>query len=581
MIEKMIQDFKLYLKIFKKYAGKYKCKIFIGFLISLLFVVFSLATPFLTRFLLDEVLLGRNPALLTKMLLLMIGILILFSFTDISANYLLIRVFQKINFDIKFDFFKKLQSLSLDFFSDKKTGGIMYRLFYDTDIIEDSFSTMPINLVLDTLFIIIVSGVMLFWNIKLALFVFLVFSLQVFVIIKFKEPLLKYSKLSKRKSEELSSYGIEHFSGIELIKVSGCEKKEQIKFHKKLHELIKISIRYFLLTKFSGTTINLVNNIWSFGILWYGGMQVIKGEITIGTLMAFLLFAGMLFPPISRLTDTVLGFQDVRVSISRFLEFYNIESKIREKKAASILPALKGQILLDKVSFGYSPDHLILNNISLEISPQNTMALVGKSGVGKTTLCRLLIRFYDPLEGRILADGYDIKDVNLKSYRSQIGLVLQNQFVFSGSIKENICYGTRDYSNEDIIEAAKKANAHDFIINLPDGYKTEVGERGTKLSGGEAQRIALARIFLRNPKIVILDEPTSFIDLETEEKIKEAIVRLKEKTTIIIIAHRLSTVKLADKIVVLENGKIKEIGTHRELIQEKGTYNRLYSQLLV
>ncbi len=577
----MLQDFKLYFKIFKKYTWKYRNKIIIGFFISLLFAVFSLATPFLTRFLLDEVLLGKNPALLTKMLFLMIGILILFSFTDISANYLLIKVFQKINLEIKFDFFKKLQSLSLDFFSGKKTGEIMYRLFYDTDVIEDSFSTMPINLVLDILFIIIVGSVMLYWNLKLALFVFLVFCLQIFVIIKFRKPLLKYSKLTKRKSEELSSYGIEHFSGIELIKVSGCEKREQIKFHKKLHELIKISIRYFLLTKFSGTTVNLVNNIWSFGILWFGGMQVIKGRMTIGTLMAFLLLGSILFPPISRMTNTVLSFQDVRASLRRFLEFYNIKPKIKEKKNAIILGSINGKIIFDKVSFGYSPKHLILNNINLEIPPKSIVALVGKSGVGKTTLCRLLMRFYDPLKGKILIDGYDLRDVDLKSYRNQIGLVLQNLFVFSGSIKENICYGNKNVSKEEIVMAAKKANAHDFIIDLPDGYNTEVGERGVKLSGGEAQRIALARIFLKNPKIVILDEPTSFIDLETEEKIKEAILRLRKEATVIIIAHRLSTVKLADKIVVLEDGSIKEVGTHNELIEKKGIYNKLYSQLSI
>lgn len=571
--------FKSYLKLLSKYVSQFKGRIAFGFSISLFFLVSSMATPFLTRFLLDKVLLGKNPNLLSQLLVIMIGVLFVFSAADIISNYILYVLFQKVGRNIRFDFFKKLQNFSTDFFSETRIGEITFRLFTDTQVIENSFSLMPLNFVMDILFVVAVGAIMLWWNLDLSIFVFAVFILQVIVIIKFKNPLYTYSRKCKEKGEEISAYAIEHFSTIDLVKVSNSEKMEQERFLTKLNQLIRLNIKNFLYNKFSNTSVGLINQVWSFGILWFGGIKTVKGELTIGTLMGFLLLAGMLFPPVSRLTTTILSFQDVRASIHRFNEFYEREYTIVEKEDAVVLDELKGHISLKDVSFSYTPGHLILNKINLEIKPGSIVVLVGKSGVGKTTLCRLLIRFYDTTGGKIEIDGYDIRDLNLDSYRSQIGISLQNQFALSGTIKENICYGSSGWTDDEIIEAAKKANAHEFIVHLPDGYNTEVGEKGVKLSGGEAQRLALARIFFKKPKIVIFDEPTSFVDILTEEKIKEAISRLKKEATVVIIAHRASTIQLADKIVVLKEGTIEEFSRGEMPSDEKYIHELLHKKI--
>lgn len=575
----VLKDVKSYLWIIKKYVKRYRAKILIGFFLSLLFFLFSLSTPFFTKYLIDTILLKHDPALLTRMLLLMIIVLLLFTFTNLSSNYLLIRVFERINFDIKYDFFVHLQRLPLDFFSYTNTGQIYYRLFVDTNTINSSFSYYLINLFLNLFIIIVIGGVMLFWHTKLALFVFLVFILQIFVIIKFREPLLKYSRSQKEKSSTLSGQVIEHFDRIKLIKSLSNERKDQIKFHKKLHELIIINIRKTLLIRVSSIATRVVNNIWSFGIIWYGGMEVIYNRLTIGSLIAFLLISGMLYPPIIGITDMILNFQNVKVSLRRFMEFYFIKSEIKEEKNTIDFPFIGGKVTFKGISFAYNPNHLILKDVNFELPSRKIIALVGRSGGGKTTICDLLCRFYNPTKGKIFIDKMDINKIKLKSLRSQITLLIQNQFLFSGTVKENINYGLNNASIENVIEASKKANAHQFISELPDGYNTEVGTKGVKLSVGEAQRIALARAFLRNSKIVILDEPTSFIDLESEEKIRESLVKLGKSATVLVVAHRLSTVKIADIIMIVDGGEISDIGDHNALLGRNGIYNKYYSQL--
>ena len=574
----MFEDFKKYLQILSKYTAGEGPYILAGIVLGTICQICALATPFLTRFLIDDIIGQKIYPLLLWFLLICLIILIVLFITSLGSNYILIKVFRKSGLKMRMDLFKNLQNAPLEFFGENPSGEISYRLLRDADVIEDSWSKFLV--IVPFQMILLLSGLfMVLWNLNLALFVFLILCIQVFIIAKFREPLLRYSQLYKGQEQEVTGYTVEHFRKIQLIRSLSTEKKEQIKFHKKLHELVKITIRAFMFTKFSNITVTVVNNLWSFGVLWYGGGQVIAGKMTLGTLMAFLLFAGILYRPISALTNLVLSFQDIRASLKRFLEYSNVRHKVLESAKSMPYTPKEGRITLKDVSFGYD-NRFVLKNINLEISSNNIFVLVGRSGVGKTTLCRLMVRFYDPKQGVIYLDGKDIKDITVSSLRRSVFLMLQNDYVFTDTIWANITYGLKSVTKKEVRRAAKELGL-DFIDILPNGYETKIGEGGINLSVGETQRIALARAFMIAPKVLILDEPTAFIDSETEEKIKNSLLKLKERCTIILIAHRLSTVKTADKIGVIERGRIVEVGTHNELIRkEAGVYRKIYSSIL-
>uniref|UniRef100_A0A7V0Z496 ABC transporter ATP-binding protein n=1 Tax=candidate division WOR-3 bacterium TaxID=2052148 RepID=A0A7V0Z496_UNCW3 len=574
----MLKDIKRYYTILAKYTKGEGPYILAGITLATISQICTLTTPFLTRFLIDNIIGQKNLFLISRFILFCILVLIVLFATTIASNYILIRVFRKSGIKFRMDLFVSLQHNSpLEFFGKTQSGEIAYRLLQDTSVIETSWSNILVTLPLQ--FILLISGIfMLLWNLNLSLFAFLILGIQIIIITKFRKPLLKYSLLVKAKDQDLTGYTVEHFRRIQLIRSLSTEKKEQIRFHKKLHELVKVSVRAFMLSKFSSAIAATVNNLWAFGILWYGGSQVINGHITLGTLMAFLLFTNILYQPISTLTNLVLSFQDTRASLNRCLEYLNLRPKVLESSKSIDYTPKEGRITLKNLSFDYNC-RPVLKDINLEMPANIILALVGKSGVGKTTLCKLLVRFYDPNQGAIFLDDMNIKDITIASLRKSVLLMLQNHYVFPGTIWENITYGLKLISKEDVYRVAKEA-ALDFIGDLPDGYETLIGEGGINLSAGEAQRIALARAFLIKPKVLILDEPTSFIDTESEEKIKKVLLKMKENMTIILIAHRLSTIMVADKICVMEEGQIVETGTHNELIEKNGIYPKIFKSVL-
>jgi len=351
------------------------------------------------------------------------------------------------------------------------------------------------------------------------------------------------------------------------------EKKEENNFSNKLSELIKVALRNYMINQYSGTLTLVVNNFWILGILWYGGNQVVAGKMTLGTLMAFLLLSNILYKPINTIVNFFLSFQDIRASLKRILEYMTIKPEIIESPHATKFIPTEGRILIKNCSFTYNSKK-ILKNINIEIPPRSIFAIVGPTGAGKTTLCHLLVRFYDPQQGEIFLDNKNIRQISLSSLRTHILLTLQNDYVLTGTVWENITYGANDVDKKQVLLAVKKAGI-DFIERLPYQYYTPIGVNGFNLSGGEAQKIALARAFLLSPKVFILDEPTSFIDAETEEKIKKSLLKLKENTTIILIAHRLSTIMIADKIAVMNNGEIKEVGSPSELMAQENSFFKI------
>lgn len=574
----MLKDLKLLSNIMRIYLKGKSFSVILGFITATIFSLIGLATPYLTRFLIDTIFSEHREEFLFPLIMISVVVLIIIALSGVISDYVLIQAFERAKLFMRLDLFKRLLNAPLSFLASQRSGELNYRLIVDVESVETFFSRLLINIPIDTMFVIVTGFIMITWQKELALFVFFVFILQIIVIVGFHKVLLNYALLQKKNSQSLSGFVVERFRNIQLIKTLNIEDLECANFKSNLFELMRINIKTFMIGKISGLSITLVNNIWSFGILWYGGLLVLSDKITLGTLMAFLLVSGMLYPRIASISNAILSFQDVRASLYRYMQYYEIKSLISDKTDACELNINNGEIIFKNVKFGYTPEHIILKEINARFKPNTVTAIVGSSGAGKSTLARMIMRLYDPREGQIYIDGINIKDVTIKSLRKNIGYALQGEFLFSGSIWENICYGIDSPLEIDVINATKNASAYEFIMNLPEKFQTQVGEGGLILSSGEAQRIALARLFLNKFKIIILDEPTSFVDNNTEASIQNVIISAKENSTVIIIAHRLSSVKIADNILVVDNGRIVEEGKHEELLSNNGRYARLYNE---
>jgi ABC-type multidrug transport system fused ATPase/permease subunit len=396
-----------------------------------------------------------------------------------------------------------------------------------------------------------------------------------------KKLYVRMRDLTKSRSQalaEIQGYLHERVNGIPVIKSFTLEDNQKEKFANKNGNFLE---RALALTRWNALTSSIINTLTDIApllVLTYGGYEVIQGNLTLGAFVAFFAYLERLYSPLRRLVNSSAELTQASASLDRVMELIDEPYDVVDSPNAKAIPAIKGLIAFDNISFRYDTStDWVLKNIELTIQPGETIAFVGMSGGGKSSLISLLPRFYDIQQGRILVDQMDIKHVTTKSLRAQIGMVLQDNILFSGSVRENILFGNPMATLEEIVEAAKAANAHDFIINLADGYDTEIGERGVKLSGGQKQRIAIARVFLKNPRILVLDEATSALDLESEHLIQESLEKLAKDRTTLIVAHRLSTITHADQIVLIENGEIKEKGKHEELLKMQGAYARLFN----
>lgn len=565
MIKKFISYYRPHMKLF---IIDMTC----AFLIAALDLVFPIAS----REILNNIIPDGN----IRLLYIIIGVLVFLYILRAIFNYIVDYwghvVGTRMEYDMRRDLFSHLQTLDISYYDNTKTGKIMSRIVNDLREISELAHHGPEDLFL-SIIMLLGSFIILMnveWRLTLIIFSFVPLMI-VFAIIK-RKKMMKAFREVRRKIANVNAQLENSISGIRVAKSFTNEDYEMEKFNegnrefKESREFAFKSMAEF----FSG--IHFLSNILNVVVVGAGGVFVYKGIISVGDLMAYILYVNYFLIPIRRLTQFTQQFQNGMTGFERFIEILNIKPRIVDKEDAIELEDVKGNIKFKDVIFSYNEKKSVLSNINLTIEEGKTLALVGPSGGGKTTLCHLIPRFYEVDNGEITIDDINIKDIKIKSLRKNIGLVQQNVFLFTGTIKENILYGKPDATDEEIIEAAKKAKIHDFIISLPNGYDTYVGEKGVMLSGGQKQRVSIARVFLKNPPILILDEATSALDNETEILIQEALERLAKGRTTLVIAHRLSTIKNADEIVVLTDKGIQERGTHAELIKSSGLYAKLY-----
>ncbi|EIJ82059.1 putative multidrug export ABC transporter ATP-binding/permease protein [Bacillus methanolicus PB1] len=483
----------------------------------------------------------------------------------------------KILYDIRDRLFTHLQKLSFKYYANTRAGEVISRVINDVEQTKTFVITGLMNLWLDMATIIIAIAIMFTMDVSLTIVSLILLPFYALSVNYFFGNLRKLTRVRSQALAEVQSYLHERVQGMSVIKSFAIENFEQTQFDKHNRNFLAKALDHTRWNAKAYAVVNTITDIAPLIVISYSGFQVIQENLSLGTMVAFIAYIDRLYNPLRRLVNSSTSITQSIASMDRVFEFIDEKYDIEDSPNAIECNHVYGDITFESISFSYSSqEEHVLKNINLEVKKGETIAFVGMSGGGKSSLVSLIPRFYDVTKGRILLDGKDIRTFKVRSLRDKIGMVLQDNILFSESVKLNILLGKPDASDEEIIEAAKLANAHEFIMNLPDGYDTRVGERGFKLSGGQKQRIAIARVFLKNPPILILDEATSALDLESEHLIQEALEKLAKDRTTFIVAHRLSTITHADRIVLIENGEITEQGTHEELMKKKGGYYKLF-----
>lgn len=573
------------IKRYLQFVKPYKYRIFATIIVGIIKFGIPMLIPLLIKYAIDGVI--NNHALTTDEkvhhLTIAIGIA-LFIFVivrppiEFIRQYLVQWTSNKILYDIRKKLYNHLQALSARFYANNQVGQVISRVINDVEQTKDFILTGLMNIWLDFITIIIALSIMFFLDVKLTLAALFIFPFYILTVYVFFGRLRKLTRERSQALAEVQGFLHERVQGISVVKSFAIEDNEAKNFDKKNTNFLTRALKHTRWNAYSFAAINTVTDIGPIIVIGVGAYLAISGSITVGTLAAFVGYLELLFGPLRRLVASFTTLTQSFASMDRVFQLIDEDYDIKNGVGAQPIEIKQGRIDIDHVSFQYNDNEApILKDINLSIEKGETVAFVGMSGGGKSTLINLIPRFYDVTSGQILIDGHNIKDFLTGSLRNQIGLVQQDNILFSDTVKENILLGRPTATDEEVVEAAKMANAHDFIMNLPQGYDTEVGERGVKLSGGQKQRLSIARIFLNNPPILILDEATSALDLESESIIQEALDVLSKDRTTLIVAHRLSTITHADKIVVIENGHIVETGTHRELIAKQGAYEHLYS----
>jgi len=524
---------------------------------------------------LDGLLLKKGMEML---LILPIVIILLFLFKGIfeyGQAYLMNYVGLRVVADIREKLYNHLQILSLSFFTKTPTGILISRITNDVNLIQGSVSNAITGLLKDVFTVLGLIAVVFYRDWKLGIFALLIFPLSIIPIKEFGKRLRKFSRKSQQRMGSITTFLHETIAGNRIVKAFNMEEYEKRRFAEENNRFFKIVLKRVRIRALSHPLMELLGGIAVAIIIWVGGYRVMRGELTPGAFFSFMAALFMLYAPIRDLNKVNLEVQEGLAAAIRVFELLDTAPEIEDEEGAIPLPPVSEGVKFQNVSFKYD-EEIVLKDIALDVKAGEVIALVGMSGAGKTSLVNLLPRFYDVNKGQILIDGHDIRKVTIKSLRDQMALVTQQTILFNDTVRNNIAYGSLKCSDQEIIEAAKAANAHDFIQRLPQGYETTIGEQGVKLSGGERQRLSIARALLKNAPILILDEATSSLDSDSETEVQKALEELMRERTVFVIAHRLSTIRNAHRIIVLSDGQIVEEGTHEELIGLGGEYRRLY-----
>ena len=572
----MSSRFKKFLSYYRPYKGLFLADMICAFIAAGVTLVF----PIITRYITGTVL-NQEPvefSTIYKLGIYMVVLVIVEYFCNYFIAYQGHVMGAKMERDLRSELFAHYQKLSFSFYDDQKTGQLMSRLTNDLFSLTELYHHGPEDIMISLVKFIGAFIILLSINVKLTLIVFAFLPVMFIFASYFNKKMNIAFTNNKRKIGDINARIEDNLSGIRVVQSFANEEKEKDKFaYNNNQYVLSKKNSYFYMAGFHsglGAFISLITVV----VVIFGAMLIAKEQLTTPDIIAFLLYIGNLTDPIKKLINFTEQFQEGITGFNRFMEMLEIEPDIQDAPNAKALEHVQGAVSFEDVGFRYNEKlDEVLSHINLKVSAGEYVALVGSSGAGKTTICSLIPRFYEATSGRILIDDQDIKDVTLKSLRQNIGIVQQDVYLFAGTIMDNIRYGRPDATDDEIIEAAKNANAHDFIMELPDGYNTDCGQRGVKLSGGQKQRLSIARVFLKNPPILIFDEATSALDNESEKVVQESLEKLAVNRTTFVIAHRLSTIKNAKRIIVLTTNGIEEQGNHEELLALNGEYAKLYN----
>ena len=555
----------------------YKKALYVGAFCLIIASLTNLAVPLYIKKLVDVVMVEKNMALMNNLTLSIAGLFLLQLIFSTAHNYLFDLTEKRAITDFRIKLFKHLHTLSLSFFVKRRTGEIVSRMTNDITTIENIVTDLPATLLQQSIRLFGGIIIITYMNWKLTCLILVLAPVLVLFARTFGRKLKKLSTEIQDKLAVSTTVLEENISCIQIVKSFVRSKLENERFGNAIEDSFQSAKKRVIISSFFGPSIGFIAFSTSLILLWYGGREVILGEISPGELIAFILYATIIAGPLGSFARLYARMQEGVGASKRVFEILAMEGEVRDLPDAKPLPRIEGKVELDDVHFHYRDDQEVIQGISFTVEPGQTIALVGPSGAGKSTLVQLLHRFYDPIKGEIRIDGIPLKSAQQSSYWQQIGIVPQETILFGGTIVENIEYAKPGVTKEEVIQAAKAANAHNFIMETPEGYETVVGEKGIRLSAGQRQRIAIARAILKNPRILILDEATSALDNESELLIQEALERLMQGRTSFIIAHRLSTIHNAERIIVMDKGKIIENGNHSQLMKEEGLYHKLYT----
>lgn len=563
------------------YYKPYKRVFFIDLFFAFLSASIALTIPLIIRYVTSSLIYMNKEVIIRQILQIGILLLVLVIVDCYSKFYISNQghvMGAKIEYDMRADIFAHFQKLSFSFYDNQKTGQLMSRITTDLFDITELMHHGPENIILSIIKIVGAFIILMSISPILAGAAFLVLPLMIIYAYFMNKKMRMAFRKNRQRIAEINGQIEDNLSGIRVVKSFTNEETENAKFEKGNQGFLSAKKNSYLYMGLFHAGLGSFTVLIQVNVIVVGTLLIANGVLNVSDLLTFLLYIGIFTDPVRTLIDFTEQFQNGYTGFERFMEIMSIAPDIQDKPNATTLTNVKGDIDFDNVSFQYEETtDLVLNKVNLHVPAGAYMALVGSSGAGKSTLCSLIPRFYDVTDGAIRIDGKDIRDISLKSLRSQIGIVQQDVYLFVGTVYENILYGRPDATREEVIEAAKQANAHEFIMSLPNGYDTDIGQRGIKLSGGQKQRLSIARVFLKNPPILIFDEATSALDNESEKVVQDSLETLAKNRTTFVIAHRLSTIKNAEKILVLSDDGIEEEGTHEELLQKKGIYEKLYN----